>query len=331
MPLHEAHYQHWEGIHTGIWRRRWVIAQNGLAACLRTGSVRRVAMVCWMGGLMMTGILFFMGQLLLPDSIMAEWTAQLRPELQGFARMLTSWLVDHPEISIGTVQNVLFYYYCEWLVPLSIFALGMTLPLLITRDMASNAIVIYSSKAVTRGDYVLGKFCTAFGVMALTWLGPVCAAWFAGNLLAPGWSFFWYAREPLFHALIFGLSSMVILSLLALGVSAVSSREKATPALWFTWWVLGIFIQPIALKTLPWLRHASFHYNLSQIELATFHLGRDLKIAQDNVPIFGQMFSAVSPATRAALDHPTLAGAIIALALMLVTAGLIVRRRVKPE
>jgi hypothetical protein len=82
-------------------------------------------------------------------------------------------------------------------MPLSIFALGMALPSLITRDLASNAIVIYSSKAVTRGDYLLGKFCTAFGVMSLTWLGPVCGAWFVGNLLAPDWKFFWHARIAL--------------------------------------------------------------------------------------------------------------------------------------
>jgi hypothetical protein len=167
--------------------------------------------------------------------------------------------------------------------------------------------------------------------MTLTWLGPVCAAWFLGNLLAPDWKFFWYARVPLFHALIFGLSSMVILSLLALGVSAFSSREKATPALWFTWWALGLAIQEIALHTLTWLRHLSFGYNLRQIALATFQLGQDLKTAQDGIPIFGQMLRNVRPETRAALDYPTLAGALAGLALMLIAAGLILRKRVAPE
>ena len=55
---------------------------------------------------------------------------------------------------------------------------------------------------------------------------------------------------------------MTVLSGLALGVSAVSSREKSTPALWFIWWILGGVIQPIALQTKPWLRHLSFSYNL---------------------------------------------------------------------
>jgi ABC-2 type transport system permease protein len=331
MPLHDAHYQHWDGVHTGIWSRRWVIAQNGLSACLRNKPLRALLLSCWSCGLLMAGILFLLGQLLVPESTLAQWAAKLNPDLQAFARMLTFWLKDHPAISVGTTQNLLFYYYCVYSMPLSIFALGLALPVLITRDLASNAIVIYSSKAVTRGDYLLGKFCTAFGVMTMTWLGPVCGAWFVGNLLAPDWKFFWHARIALFHALVFGLTSMVILCLLSLGVSAVSSREKSTPAIWFVWWVLGLAIQPIALHTLPWLRHVSFGYDLRQIGLSVFRLGQDLTTAQDGIPIFGQMLRNVSPATRAAINDPTLGGAVAGLALMLLAAALIIKKRVAPE
>jgi hypothetical protein len=276
-------------------------------------------------------LLFFLGQLLVPGSTVEQWVAQMNPQLQSFFRMLTNWMQDHPDISVGTTQNVVFYYYCTYLMPLSILAMGMVLPTLITRDLASNAIVIYASKAVSHFDYLLGKFCTAFGVITLTWLGPVCTAWFMGNLMAPDWKFFWHARVAIFHVLVFGISSMVILSVLALGVSALSSREKATPAIWFVWWVLGWAIQPIALHTLPWLRHVSFDYNLRQIALATFQLGQDLRTAQDSIPIFGQMLRNVSPETRAALDNPTLGGAVVGLALMLAGVVLIVKKRVTPE
>jgi len=39
----------------------------------------------------------------------------------------------------------------------------------------------------------------------------------------------------------------------------------------------------------------------------------------------------VPPATRAALDHPLLGGAVMGLAVMLLTAALIVNKRVVPE
>jgi ABC-2 type transport system permease protein len=331
MPLHEAHYQHWDGVHTSIWMRRWVIAKNGLSACLASKPLKSLVVSCWFCGLVMAGALFVVGQLLVPDSIVVDSVSKMNKNLQIFAQMLTSWLHDHPDISIGTTQNVLFYFYCVYSMPLSIMALGLALPTLITRDLASSAIVIYSSKAVTRGDYLLGKFCTAFGVMTVTWLGPVCASWFVGNLLAPDWKFFWHARIALFHALVFGLSSMIILSALALGVSAVSSREKSTPAIWFIWWALGMAIQPIALHTLPWLRHVSFGYDLRQIGLVTFRLGQDLKTAQEGIPIFGQMLQNVSQANRAAITHPAIGGALAGIFLMLVLMGLIIRKRVAPE
>jgi len=331
MPLHDTSYQHWQGVHLGLWSRRWVIARNGLTACLQIKGMRQLATVCWLAGLIMTAMLFFIGQLLVADSVVVQWVSTLNPNLQTFARLLTAWLEQHPEISVRTTQNVLFYYFSIDLMPFSIFALGMAIPLLVTRDLASNAIIIYASKAVSRGDYLLGKFATAFGLIALTWLGPVCAAWFMGNLLAPDWRFFWHSRAALAHVLLYGLCSMSFLSLLALGVSALSTKEKATPTYWFLWWVLGGVLGPIAIQTRPWLQHLSFNYNLDQIALAVFRLGTDLKTAQENVPVFGEMLRNIQPQTMAALNTPALGGASVALLLMLGLAVGTIARRVKPE
>jgi hypothetical protein len=331
MPLHDAHYQHWDGTHLGLWARRWVIAKNGLTACLRNKITWRIVTVCWVAGLAAAAFLFLIGQLLVADSTISRWAAQLNPQLQNVVGMLTSWLRDHPEISVRTTQDVLFFYFCLYLMPLSIFALGVALPLFITRDLASNAITIYASKAVSRGDYFLGKFSAAFGLLTLTWLAPVCGAWLVGNLLAPDWRFFWHALAPLCHALIFGLASMTALSGLALGVSALSSREKWTPALWFIWWALGGVLQPIAEHTQPWLRHLSFTFNLRQIALAVFGLGRDLQTAQENIPVLGDALGHIPTDTMNALSHPALGGAVAGLVLMLAAAALILRKRVVPE
>jgi ABC-type multidrug transport system fused ATPase/permease subunit len=244
--------------------------------------------------------------LLVPDSIVVQWVAQMNPHLQAFARMLTTWLQiirksrwHHPERAL--------LFLLRLFDALEHFALGMALPTLITRDLASNAIVIYSSKAVTRGDYLLGKFCTAFGVMTLTWLGPVCGR--------GSWEICWRRignfsgtrASALFHALIFGLSSMVISERAGLGVSACSSREKSTPALWFTWWALGLAIQPIA-STPAVAAAPEFWLQFAANRLATFRLGQDLKTAQDSIPILGKCCK-MSPETAPPWNDPTLGGA----------------------
>lgn len=331
MPLHDVHYQHWQGESISLWRRRWAIARNGLKAGLENKAMRAVVVLTWGIGLCTVGVLFLVSQLLDPESMVVRWVEQLNPQLQGIANALTFWLHDHPEISVRTTQNVLFFYCSELVSPFSVFALGVIMPYLITRDLASSAIVIYSSKAISRGDYLLGKFSIAFGVLTLTWLGPLGAAWFVGNLLAPDWSFFWHARMALLNTLIFALAGMLILSGLALGVSAVSSREKTTPALWFAWWVLGYVIQPIALNTKPWLAHLSFTYNLEQIRLAIFRLGDEIRTSQDNIPLLGEMLRKIPEKTMDEISNPAVWSSVLALMLMLAVAAWILRRRVRPE
>jgi ABC-2 type transport system permease protein len=331
MPIHDIRYQHWEGSHVGLWGRRLVIARNGLMAFLQTKGVWQLVGMCWITGLIMTAVLFLVGQLLVADSVVVQWAGNLNPQLQMFVRLLTTWLEEHPEISVRTTQNILFHYYSIFLLPVSIFALGILVPILITRDLASNAIIIYSSKAVSRGDYLLGKFSTAFAVLAVTWLGPICAAWFVGNLVAPDWRFFWHSRAALGHALVFVLSGMIVLSSLAMGMSSVSTKEKLTPAYWYMWWIFGGVITPIAAHTQPWLRHLSFNYNLDQMALAIFRPANDIKIAQDNIPLLGDMLRNIKPETMEALGSPALKGAIVTLVVMALMAAFIIQRRVKPE
>ena len=331
MPLHDTHYQHWDGVHLGVWSRRLAIARNGLTACLRNKWLRHIVVLSWGTALVMTALLFFVGQLLVADSIVVQWVGNFNPQLQSFAHLLTMWLEQHPEISVHTTQNVLFYFFCTYLMRGGIFILGMAMPMLITRDLASNAIIIYSSKAVSRGDYLLGKFSTAFGLLAMAWLGPIVAAWLLGNLLAPDWRFFWHARAALGHALLFGLASMTLMSVLALGVSAISSKEKSTAALWYIWWIVGGVVAPIAQHTQPWLQHLSFNYNLNQLALAIFRPGESIAVAQENIPMLGDMLRNIPGDTMAALNNPTTWGAVGWSLIMVVIAALILRQRVKPE
>jgi ABC-2 type transport system permease protein len=333
MPLHDISYKHWEGAHIGLWGRRWVIASAGVKSCLQNKWMRNLIVLCWISGMGMTALLFVVGQLLVTDSFISTRLWNLSREIQSFAVLLTSWLENHPEISVRTTQNLMFNFYCVWiLMPLSIFALGMAMPLFITRDLASNAIIIYSSKAISRSDYFLGKFATAFGLLCWTWLGPVCAAWFLGNLLAPDWKFFWHASGALWHILLASVCVMSVLSLLALGVSSLSIKEKATPALWFSWWILGGVIGPIAMHTQPWLRHISFNFNLNQLVFSIFQPGVELQLMKDNIPVFGYLLDqTVRSTTLKALTNPTTMGAAVSLFIMIALAVVLLRKKVKTQ
>lgn len=293
MALHDIRYRHWEGRHQGIWHRRGVIASAGLRACLQNKWARYLVGGCWLVGLVYVAVLFAIGQLLVTDSIIVKWAANLDEQLQVFVQGLTAWLEQHPEISVRVAQNLLFYRFATLLAPAGLIAVALTIPHLITRDLASNAIVVYSSKAITRFDYVLGKAGIVLGMLALTWLGPVVAAWAVGNMMAPNWSFFWHSRLALLNTLVYVGLAMVFLTVLGLGVSAVSSREKATVGLYVVLWLVGNTLVPLGAMTRPWLQQLSFQYDLQQFAVRIFNPDNDLTIARQNIPILGNLLAGM--------------------------------------
>jgi ABC-2 type transport system permease protein len=331
MALYDVNYKPWQGRHRGIWYRRGVIAWSGLKASLQNKWMRRLVTVCWAGAFAATALLFLIGQLLVADGAVMRWIANLSGDLQVFVRGLAVWLEENPEISVRTAQNFFFYFFVTWLAPLTFIAIALAIPHLITRDLASRAILVYSSKAVNRLDYFLGKLGAMLGLMTLTWLGPVCVAWFLGNLLAPNWHFFWHSRMALANSLVFLLSGMLILSLLALSVSAASSRERNTVGLWIALWVIGGAFRSMAEHTQPWLKHASFSFDLHQIALRIFRLNEDVEIARENIPILGQMLRGVSPERLAEWENPEFTGALIGLGIMMAVGLALFLKKVKPE
>ena len=293
--------------------------------------MRYLVTLCWLLCLAQVTVFFFVGQLLIPDSIIVKWLGNLNPQLQLLGRGLMDWLVKNPQISVHSTYNFFMYFFSTRLLGISILAVALAIPHLISRDLAGNAMVIYSSKAIGRLDYFLGKFGVLFGLLCLTWLGPVCVAWFLGNLLATDWSFFWHSRAALANALVFVLSGMVTLSFLGLGVSAISARERNTVALWVAWWLVGNALVPLGRRTNTWLEYLSFQFDLKQVSLAVFRLQTDLDAARENLPFFGEMLKGVRGNTLAALENPEWMRPAGALALMAVLAAVVIARKVRPQ
>lgn len=331
MPLHDSTYKHWQGEHLGIWRRRGVIAANGLRGAFQGKWLRHIVVLCWGASLIQIALLFFIGQLLVKDSMVVQWLSKLHPTVQNFANSLVLWLESHPEISVRATQNVLFYYFAKRLLILSFVAIALAIPHLITRDLGSNAIIMYASRAVSRFDYLLGKFFALFGLLALTWLGPVLAAWFVGNLLSPKWSFFWHSRGALFNLILYLGITMTILSIVGLAVSALASRERTTVAIWTTWWMVSIPLVVIGAATKPWLRYLSLNFNIDQVGLAIFRIDRDILTVQDNLPFFNQVFRGFERKNPMLLQEPHAFGSVVVILLLVGLSIHLLLRKVKPE
>lgn len=332
MPLIDTGYRAYEGDHRGVWYRRMVIASTGFRACLANPWMKRVVSMVWMAALALTTLLFFTGQLLVADSFVFGIVDSLNPGLRALFMGIMRWLIEHPEVSVHTVYNFLFYQFTTGTAFLSYVAIAIAIPHLIPTDLASRALLVYSAKAVNRFDYFLGKFGIVFGLLTITWLGPVLAVWCLSNLLAPDWHFFIHSRHALLHAVSYVVPSMIVLGVLALGVSATSTKEKSSGATWIGLWLLGNAFIPLGAATKPWLKHFSFTFNLNQLALKSFQLRQDMDVAAEQIPVIGRMLERAGRRAAPAFMHePEFTGALIALAAMALVAVIVLLKRVKPE
>jgi hypothetical protein len=331
VALHDIHYQHWGGTHEGIWRRRGVIASQGLRACLSNRWMRYLLTLSWGLGLALTALMFVMGQLLVEDSLVMQWSSTMRGGAQALLGGLARWLADHPEVSVRTAENALFYAYSGIALTVNLLVVMLAVPHLMTRDLSSNALLVYASKALTRWDYLIGKFGTILGLLCLTWVGPACLAWLLGNLLAPKWHFFWHGKTALAHTLGVSLGASLFLALLALAVSAVSAKEKTVVGVWLILWLLGNGLVPISQKTNPSLQFLSFRENLRQVASFVFQPAADLERIQANVPIFGEMLRQAIHQRPDAWMNPKIGGSSLGLGFMGLAAVLILNARTRTE
>ena len=175
--------------------------------CSWTGSgTGNFVVASWILSVLAAVGLYYLGQLINPDSF-------------GERDLLPS------------TYGLYFYYYTEKVMHwFAMFAVLLSIPHLVTQDIASRAIVIYSSKSISRFDYFLGKFGTVLGVFCIVWILPMLLVWLLGILMAPSWapswSFLWHSKGVLLRAMSSGLLAAVVLSLLAMGISAFNNRPR---------------------------------------------------------------------------------------------------------
>jgi hypothetical protein len=269
--------------------------------------------------------------LLVADSFILRWLDLVGGDVQAVVNGLLAWLEMRPDVSVGAVQNILLYFHLKGAFWVAMIGATFAVPRLITMDLASNAILIYSSKAVNRFDYLLGKFGVIFGLLSLIMLGPTIAGWVMGNFLAPKWSFFWHSLPALAHAVGAVLIAITVMSALALGVSAASSKTTGAVGIWLAVWLLGGAVATVGGQMQPWLRYFSFRHDVDQITLGLFGLRDDVDLVAENIPLLGPELVEFAESGNLNWMTPDLFGAFVALAVMIAGAVFLVSRKVTTE
>ncbi len=294
MSKLDGGYRRWTGRPTGIWQRRWVITSVGLKLCLESKLLRGVIGIVWSSTLFFMGVLFFTGQLTSPDSTLISFVGErLGDSFLQLANGLASWVLLYPELCVDGVFRVIYYVACQIYLLGSFMAIALFVAKLIAHDLASQAIVIYNSKALSRFDYFIGKFGIVFLLLGAIWLVPILSLWTFGNMMSPDWTFFVYSFKALLKALSVAAVSMVSLSLAAMAVSALARRTSVAVSLWVLIWILSGLVGMTAKVVYSAGGYISLMACLKDFIWASFRLDLVWENATNMLPFFNLILKDV--------------------------------------
>lgn len=329
-----ASYRRWEGESVGVWQRRLSIARYGLRLCL-TGKVITIFLILSLSqALGMAGIFFVFGQLVAPESALLSFIANRGGEQAAtLINALSSWALLYPEICVDGVYRLVFFAF-EYSPPFfTLIVVSLFVHKLIANDLASNAIVIYNSKALTRWDYLIGKFLVVSTILSIIWIFPILIAWLIGNLLSPDWSFFYHSFPSLVRGLLLGFVAVVSLSLLAMLVSSLAKRSGAAVTFWILGWVSLNAIGGIGSLVHPSLRYVSPSDAIGGLTGGIYRIADFLAEAQSILPFFGGFLSQfdVEKTSEIPIGNGDVLVPILALTLYSVISVFVVSRRVRAQ
>ena len=323
-------FNRWEGPRRGVNARRWVILSAGLRQLMSLRFFKLLMLVAWTAGVLVAVAGFAFTQTLSETGWLAALAAKGGPRAQAVMSAVSALVLLYPDILVTGMFKSIFWAHSQAGLLLSLVALTILVPSLITRDRASQALTIYLSRPLTSLDYLLGKFGIIVGVILLLWTGPLVVGWLLSILFAPDMVFAQYSLGAMVNALTYNAVGLVVISAIAFGVSSLGKTAAAARLMWIALWIVlgGLASNPF----MPgWVRHASFSYNLKMLRDEIFGIGEVLKEAASVVPMLNaEMAQSLEKASHF-VGTDELTSVIIGLAVLVGAALLLFMRRVKPE
>lgn len=320
----------WSAAPKGVGYRRWVIISMGLRRLLATRFFRWILGLAWLSGFGIAVFGFVFSQTLASGGWLETYAPKIGPRFDAGARMITGLVALYPDVIVHTLFTYILWLHSFVALVISLVTLTLLIPSLITRDQATNALIVYLSRPLTTFDYLLGKLGTIVGVLLLVWTGPLLLGWFLSMVFATDRDFFVYSLTPLARALMFNGVCLVVLAAIALGVSALARSSLVTIIIWLVLWIVAWIISTHPLAP-PWLERASFMRDLNETRAEVFKLDEAFANAAKNLPLLDQttVKNLQRSGEKAAAEDGS--GAWIGLGVLTLISSAVFFRKLKPE
>lgn len=320
----------WRGLPHGVNYRRWSILFTALRLQLRTKLFKALIGLGWSAGLLIAASGFVFSQAVAHGGWLETYAARLGPRFEAITTALAGFVALYPDVCIGGIFTLIFWVHAIVASVLTLVALTTMLPSLITRDRASNALIIYLARPLTTTDYLVGKLGTIVGTILLVWTGPLLVGWLVAMLFATDRDFIVYSLEPLSRALLFNVIATAALSAIALGVSAAVRTQRVASMVWLCLWlILGTIAN--APHSPLWLKRISFTYDLREVRQQVLRPDDALSRASRELPLLSRQFSSNLARAGEKAQANDFGGALAGLGALVVLSSSVFFRKLRPE
>jgi ABC-type transport system involved in multi-copper enzyme maturation permease subunit len=154
------------------------------------------------------------------------------------------------------VWSIVFSFFGSTLhLGLAALAAAVAGPPLISRDMASRAFLLYFSRPVSAGDYILGKFGVLCAVLGAVTLSPTLVLYVLSIVFSPSLQTLLHTLPVLGSAVLACLTLIVPAALVMLTLSSLVSQPRFAAAAWAVVCIFGLIFHR-ALVVAGNLEHA---------------------------------------------------------------------------
>jgi ABC-2 type transport system permease protein len=237
MPIFDQGYQHWKGELSGHALRWLAITRQGIRTGMKNRLLRTVVTASWLPAVGLIFVVVLWGLVeRKTESIMGFAEGVI-----GFFPILNRSMLLDPIQYRTTIWTLSFNLFLSLQLFLSMLAVLLVGPGLISQDLRFNAIPLYLSRPVRRIDYFLGKLGIIGYFLSMTIVVPSLLAWVCGLLFSLDITLIRDTFPIVASAIGYGLVVTLSAGLLMLALSSLSRRSLYVGIAWLgIWWISGV-------------------------------------------------------------------------------------------
>lgn len=244
MPLLDVGYRNWTGERTYASLRWLVVASTGIRLIWRGTWLKRLMVVLLIPSAV---ALFFFGvfeqsaeEPQYRNIIRSVFAAPEARATAARAGVNIAEMLSNPAESRHFVWSYMLFFLFRYPQSFSmILVIGLVAPRLISFDLRSRGYLLYLSRPLTPAEYVLGKACVIFFLLAMIATVPALLIYLAGLFLSPNpWVLFSTWDIPL-RVLLATAVLAIPTTAIALAFSSLTQESRYAGFAWFALWVVG--------------------------------------------------------------------------------------------